>query len=547
MSSKRIDPYWLVAIPQEYKGHNPIGLQKLKEAIRPAYGKVLNFNIPGNLKIGTLDSLMAITESLGKVDQLVAMTLSKVSKTLEELQGKPAELGVEGKTPSRYVETFQWSSVKYKTSSSLKAISHGIESDVRKYETDIKKLVLTHNEVSATLETIDRTDNGTLLVRPLGPIIKKIDIYPSASLETIFVVFQAKTKSSFLQTYETMEHAYKERVEKKRKDDLDSKKELDRADAKKLIPELLKDLSDPQKRAGLLQGGSVYKHIADLLRKAAFAQVGEADALAQCKEALAEALEIKLTPYEAQKPNTSGAKRAVLDCVLTAEEFGVESKRVTMCKKMVEQGYLKAQAQIQRHNKETKRADRKKIVPQFVVPGSAKLIQEDGDYCLYSLIILKKFKTEVLKICREKRITVRQYKYDAEGEKKHYKKKMELKAEKTKNFKHAQLKCRHLYPEIFVGWMHIKAVRCFAESILRFGLPERSEDFKAIFPKHIQAALVVPQPGQEERVRSVMYKLYGKLASEEVMSQLGTNETDYSGFGADFYPYVYLPIDLNHN
>uniref|UniRef100_A0A7S4DKM6 V-type proton ATPase subunit C n=1 Tax=Lotharella globosa TaxID=91324 RepID=A0A7S4DKM6_9EUKA len=575
--AKRYEPYWLVAFPQEYKGASRAGLTRLEDNVKH-YAKVVKFDVPGNLKIGTLDSLMALTESLTKVDSMIQSALGKVSQTLEDLLQKQTELGVENMTISRYVETFQWSSLKYKTSSSLQMITNGIEADVKKYEADIRKLVNTHNEVSQTLEAIERTDNGNLLVRPLGPIIKMKEINPTPSLELIFIVVPLKKEQEFLATYETMEEQYKARRAKKEEEEQLLKLEQDRSDIGKGLPELLAHADDDAKRKEMMQGGAVYKHIAQLLRKAqnivdagaifperkkkAGAESpgpGAASMEAQakqklktdiktCRGLLAEAIEKKLTPYEHQAPNNSGAKRAVVDVVLTSDEFDIKSARVEACRKMVQAEYDEAKKKIDQHVREEKRALARKSKPDppYVVPGSAKSLQEDEEYALYEIAILKRFKDEVLKICREKRLTVRAYKYDAQGEKKHHKKKAQLSAEKKKNFNHAQLKCRHLYPEIFIGWMHIKAVRCFAESILRFGLPKKAEDFKAIFPNHIQAALIQPFPGQEQRVRKVLQKLYSSLASEEVTAQLDASETDYSGFGADFYPYVYIPIDLNH-
>eukprot|EP00954_Amorphochlora_amoebiformis_P000799 61681-Amorphochlora_amoeboformis.AAC.2 len=203
MASKTGDPYWLVAFPQEYKGPSRVGLQRLMDKVK-GYARVVKFEIPGNLKIGTLDSLMSLTESLGKVDSLIAMSLGKVLKTLEDIQGKESELGV---IAYRSVTSFKWQYNKFMVSCSLHKITDGIENSVRGQEGDIKKMMNTYNEVSQTLDSINRTDNGTLLVRPLNPILKNVNVYPSPSLEIIFVVVSSKKKSEFLATYETMEES----------------------------------------------------------------------------------------------------------------------------------------------------------------------------------------------------------------------------------------------------------------------------------------------------------------------------------------------------
>ncbi|GAB5370038.1 hypothetical protein AAMO2058_001457800 [Amorphochlora amoebiformis] len=570
MASKTGDPYWLVAFPQEYKGPSRVGLQRLMDKVK-GYARVVKFEIPGNLKIGTLDSLMSLTESLGKVDSLIAMSLGKVLKTLEDIQGKESELGV---IAYRSVTSFKWQYNKFMVSCSLHKITDGIENSVRGQEGDIKKMMNTYNEVSQTLDSINRTDNGTLLVRPLNPILKNVNVYPSPSLEIIFVVVSSKKKSEFLATYETMEESYKKRRARKEEENTQMARDQRRRDLSDAIPEILKSSKDEKKRSEMLQGGAVYKHIANVMRKAkdmiaqgqilsdgkrgrdenfdqkaAEAKAKEAleDDLAKLTDILSDAIEEKLKPYDHQAPNNSGARAAVVDVVLTAEEFDIQGKHIDNCRKMVTVEYGKAKKEIERKLAEMKRSEKKKLPdPPYIVPGSANLLDEDDEYCLFKMMIMKKFKDEVLKICREKRITVRAYKYDPDGELNHTNKKNTLAATQKKLRNRVINKCKVSYPDIFQQWMHIKAVRCFAESVLRFGLPKKTEDFKAIFPNHIQAALVQPFPGRDQRVRQIMKKLYSGLASAEVTAELDASETDYSGLGANFYPYVYLQIDLNH-
>mmetsp|Transcript_1034 Transcript_1034/g.1776 ORF Transcript_1034/g.1776 Transcript_1034/m.1776 type:complete len:572 (+) Transcript_1034:153-1868(+) len=570
MTAKRIEPYWLIGFPQEYKGPTPIGMKRLLDNTA-GYATVKKFEIPGALKIGTLDSLMALTESMGKIDATIAHALAKVARTYEELGQKSDKLFNElaqektGKTPAKSIENFEWNFVKYKISASLQSITNIIEGDAKNHESTIRKHVNELSEISQTLDSIERTENGTLLVKPLGPIIKKAEIHPSPSLEIVFIVVSNKKKEEFLKSYESMEQGYKLRRAKKQKEEMELKAEADRHEVGKIVPDLLARAADEQSRKQMLQGGSIYKHIADIMRKAnstlkssdsdskadSFAEEAKKKLKAdvqQLSSLLAEAIERKLIPYESQPPNNSASKNAVVDVVLTSDEFKIPSKRVESCRKMVAMELAAVRAKIQKSEKALEREKKKQRIsdPPYIVPGSAKILDVDDEYSLFELTILKKFKSEVLKLCREKRLTVRAYKYDALGEKKHKVLKKELKNRKKIIKQKLMLKCRTYYPEIFMGWMHVKAIRVFAESVLRFGLPRNQADMKAIFPNHIQAALIQPVAGHQPRVRKTLGKLYSNLASSEVTAQLGANETDYSGFGSDFYPYVYVTVDPNH-
>jgi len=86
------------------------------------------------------------------------------------------------------------------------------------------------------------------------------------------------------------------------------------------------------------------------------------------------------------------------------------------------------------------------------------------------------------------------------------------------------------YSEVFLRWVHLKGIRAFVESVLRYGLPP---DF--------MAAIMVPKRGQEKRLRTELAKLYEKLAGA---GHATSEEEDSGPAGGEFFPYVYLSIAL---
>jgi len=137
-------------------------------------------------------------------------------------------------------------------------------------------------------------------------------------------------------------------------------------------------------------------------------------------------------------------------------------------------------------------------------------------------------------ILREKRFTVRQYKHDPIEEKAEKEKKIELAKKKKELWSYLLRWCSTTYAEVFAAWLHIKAIRLFVESALRYGLPV---NFTAI--------LLEPQRGKEQKLRAELKNLYGKLAGGQVNLSAAENEPDISGLtSGEFYPYVYLPLSL---
>lgn len=58
------------------------------------------------------------------------------------------------------------------------------------------------------------------------------------------------------------------------------------------------------------------------------------------------------------------------------------------------------------------------------------------------------------------------------------------------------------FSECFCAWVHVKALRVFVESVLRYGLPV-----------NFQAILIHPNKKSQKKLRDVLNQLYGHLDS----------------------------------
>jgi len=171
-----------------------------------------------------------------------------------------------------------------------------------------------------------------------------------------------------------------------------------------------------------------------------------------------------------------------------------------------------------------------------VVPRSAiKLTPDDyeGEFCLYRIVVFRKGADTIKNLCREKRYTVRPFKYDPEEEKESAKEKKSLETKIRERWQTLIRFCKTTYDDIFCAWVHLKAMRVYVESVLRFGLPV-----------NIQSFVIEPKKGKEQAVRQALKVLYKDLPNAGLAGELDAGETDISGFGADFYPYVYFGLKI---
>lgn len=162
----------------------------------------------------------------------------------------------------------------------------------------------------------------------------------------------------------------------------------------------------------------------------------------------------------------------------------------------------------------------------FVIPRSSELIVEDNDYGIFKVVLFKKVIEDFKNMAREKKFIVRDFKFDSSKNASSDRKKLEL--EKQKQTKALIRWCRTYFSEAFIAWIHLKAIRVFVESVLRYGLPT-----------NFQAMLLLPHKGKAKKLRKVLNDLYGYLSSKSVF-----NAKDEEG-SEDFFPYVYLEINLD--
>lgn len=171
----------------------------------------------------------------------------------------------------------------------------------------------------------------------------------------------------------------------------------------------------------------------------------------------------------------------------------------------------------------------------MVVPRSSRLVFEDNDHGLFTVTLFSKVVDEYKLHARENKFIVRDFTYNEE----------ELTAGKNELSKLISDKKRHFGPlvrwlkvnfsECFICWMHVKAIRVFVESVLRYGLPV-----------NFQAILVHPNRKSMKRLRDILNQLYSHLDSSATGGAGDTVDIPGLGFNtSEYYPYVSFKINTD--
>uniref|UniRef100_A0A3P9BTC7 V-type proton ATPase subunit C n=1 Tax=Maylandia zebra TaxID=106582 RepID=A0A3P9BTC7_9CICH len=106
---------------------------------------------------------------------------------------------------------------------------------------------------------------------------------------------------------------------------------------------------------------------------------------------------------------------------------------------------------------------------KFVVPRSSRKLYENGEGGVFSVTLFKRAVCEFKAKAQERKFFVRDYSFDLEEQKQ--REIMQLSFHKKEQYGIFVRWLKVNFSEVFVAWIHLKALRVFVESVLRYGLP----------------------------------------------------------------------------
>uniref|UniRef100_A0A0C9RG98 V-type proton ATPase subunit C n=1 Tax=Wollemia nobilis TaxID=56998 RepID=A0A0C9RG98_9CONI len=199
--------YWLVSLPIQNSASTT--WHQLQESISknafdtPTY----RFHVP-ELRIGTLDSLLALSDDLVKANSFVEGVTQKIRRQIEDLEKQSSldtgVLSVEGIPVDAYITRFTWDEAKYPVMSPLRETVNTIHESVSKLEDGLKVRVAEYNNIRSQLNAINRKQTGSLAVRDLSDLVKAEDMISSEHLTTLLAVVPKYSEKEWLSSYETL-------------------------------------------------------------------------------------------------------------------------------------------------------------------------------------------------------------------------------------------------------------------------------------------------------------------------------------------------------
>ncbi|KAJ2574534.1 Vacuolar ATP synthase subunit C [Coemansia sp. RSA 1807] len=197
--------YWLLSVPAHGDGH--VAWRDVKSRVGDS--EVYDFMLP-TLKIGTLDTLVQLSDELAKHDTAYESTVGKFIDTLRTLtQASTNELQsmltVDEKSVDQYIRTFSWNNAKYRSDRALPEIISQIGESMHAIDAQLKTKMTQYNAIKNSLATIRRKQTGNLSVRSLNGIVKRSDCIPDSEfLQTVFVAVPQTLTRDWINSYERL-------------------------------------------------------------------------------------------------------------------------------------------------------------------------------------------------------------------------------------------------------------------------------------------------------------------------------------------------------
>lgn len=166
----------------------------------------------------------------------------------------------------------------------------------------------------------------------------------------------------------------------------------------------------------------------------------------------------------------------------------------------------------------------------FVVPRCTKQYYTDerDNLTLWRIIVLRPKFEDLVSKARESKWAIRDFKYDPEYFSKQRASKEQLEDKLNDETKQIKRQCKISFSELYIALLHLKALRLYVESVLRYSLPPNFLSF-----------CVKPEVGRERRILDTLIRRFLK-PGETV--DLYTSKDDEES--EEFYPFVLVKVGI---
>eukprot|EP00118_Oscarella_pearsei_P028541 m.2421 g.2421 ORF g.2421 m.2421 type:complete len:389 (+) comp8648_c0_seq2:22-1188(+) len=208
-----MDEFWLISVPGEPTPDRAFAAVNRATSEENDWSRNSKWNLP-EMKVGTLDTLVSLSDELSKHDYFAETIARKIAQYLSEVLDSDSDqkqskledsLKVNNHSVEAFLEKFQWDTARFPTRHSPKAISEMIIKQISQIDTDLRAKSSAYNQLKAILQTLERKQTGNLMTRSLMDLVDQGDfVHDSEYLTTLLVVVPKTNYKDWGQKYERL-------------------------------------------------------------------------------------------------------------------------------------------------------------------------------------------------------------------------------------------------------------------------------------------------------------------------------------------------------
>lgn len=227
--------YWLISAPLEGSGPHELHSQITHTLLNSSSASTAALqpssisppiSLPP-LRVGTLASLIGLSETLPKSDGAAISTIGKIRETLSSLLNDDRSqldqhLLVQEQSIDDYIlGGWSWNGAKYRVEQDLSDVVATLDREVQSIDGVMKQKLQNYNIAKGQLQQLQRKKTGNLSVRSLADVVHKDDFVGSQSefLETLLVAVPRNNLKDWTSKYERLTSMVVPRSSKKLAED----------------------------------------------------------------------------------------------------------------------------------------------------------------------------------------------------------------------------------------------------------------------------------------------------------------------------------------
>eukprot|EP00771_Trimastix_marina_P000471 gnl/Trimastix_PCT/1492.p1 GENE.gnl/Trimastix_PCT/1492~~gnl/Trimastix_PCT/1492.p1 ORF type:complete len:393 (+),score=106.90 gnl/Trimastix_PCT/1492:65-1180(+) len=196
-----MDNYWIVSVPGQ---PTPNDSYRNLHSICGNHAQIFKFDIPG-LRVGQFDTLLSLSDSLGRIDGFAEQVTHKIEKQFYELTKKTDPPTVAGAPLEQSLMNFQWDPTKYLWQRTpLNQLVDRIAENLSQIEENLKQRISDFSVTKGSITSMQRKTAGSLAVRSLTDIVTEEDSIETENITTLFVVVPKFLYREWETKYETL-------------------------------------------------------------------------------------------------------------------------------------------------------------------------------------------------------------------------------------------------------------------------------------------------------------------------------------------------------